>query len=129
MPDSVPKTKPGQAVTCHAAVAVVGARFVAVVGEPVGGNPQVGAPAVGGRTLGVTAQDAPAGTKVGVLGDGAILPVEAGAALAAGALVTPSATGTALVAGVGQHIAGQVTEGAPLGGQALVRLGYLGTGL
>lgn len=43
------------------------------------------------------------------------MPVEAGAALAAGALVTPSATGTALVAGVGQHIAGQVTEGAPSG--------------
>ncbi len=129
MPESIPKTKPGTAVTCHAAVAVVGGRFVAVVGEPVGGSPQVGAPAAGERVFGVTATDAIAGTKVGVHGAaGQIVPVEAGALLAAGAFVTPSAAGTALVAGVGQHIAGQITEGAAAGAQALLRLAYLGTG-
>ncbi len=129
MPESIPKFKPGAAVTGHAAVDLVGARFVAVVGEPVGGNTQVGAPAAGGRVFGVTATDAPAGSKVGVHeSDGQIVPVEAGAALAAGNLVTPTATGAAAVAGVGAHIAGQVTQGAALGAQALVKLGYLGAG-
>ncbi len=127
MAESIPKFRPGQAVTCHASVAVVGARFVAVVGEPVGGNTQVGVPAAGARAFGVTAQDAPAGAKVGVHVDGVVVPVEAGAALAAGALVTPSATGTAVVAGLGAQVAGQVTEGAPAGALALVKLGYLGT--
>lgn len=127
MAESIPKHKPGAAVTCHAAVAVVGARFVAVVGEPVGGNPQVGAPAAAGRVFGVASGDAAAGAKVGVhSADGQIVPVEAGAALAAGALVTPTATGVAIAAAVGNQIAGQVTEGAPLGGQLLVKLGYLG---
>lgn len=125
MPESIPKQH-GRTITCHAGAALVGARFVAITGEPVGGTPLVGAPAAGARTYGVTARDAAAGAKVSVHRPGQIVPVEASVALAAGNLVTPTATGAAAVAAVGQHIAGQVTEGAAAGGQALVELRYLG---
>lgn len=128
MAESIPKFRPGVALTCHAAAAITGARFVTVVGEPVGGNTQVGVPGAGARVFGVAAQDAAAGAKVGVHhSPGQVVPVEAGAALAAGDLVTPSATGVAVVAAAGNAIAGQVTQGAGLGAQALVDLGYRGT--
>lgn len=127
MPESIPIHRPGEQITCHAGVAITGARFVALTGEPVGGNPSVGAPAAGARTFGVAARDAAAGAKCSVMGlDGQIVPVEAAVALAAGNLVTPTATGAAGVAAVGNQISGSVVQGAAAGAQALVRLGYLG---
>lgn len=128
MAESIVKWK-GDAQTCHAAVALTGGRFVALTGAaPDGGNPVVGLPAAGARVYGVATTDAAAGTKVGVHrpNGGQVVPVEASVALAPGQLVTPTATGAAAVAAAGQHIAGQVVEGAAAGAQALVDVQYLG---
>lgn len=93
MADCVPFFLPGQAMTCHANAAVVGQRFVSIAGPSVEGNFRVGPPAAAGQTLGVAAFDAAAGNKVGVYGPGAVVPVEAAAAIAAGQQVEVNALG------------------------------------
>ncbi len=129
MPESIPKHRPGVAITHHAAAAIVGARFVSLTGaEPVGGTPVVAPSGAAARTVeGVSAQDAAAGEKVGVHNaEGQHIPVEAGAALVAGNLVAPGAGGVAVVAAAGVHVWGIVVQGAGAGAQAIIKFGYAG---
>lgn len=102
MADCVPFFLPGQAPTCHANAAVVGQRFVAIVGASVEGNFRVGVPAAGGDTFGVAARDTAAGDKVVVYKAGAIVPVEAAAALAAGNEIQVNALGQAILLAAGK---------------------------
>lgn len=98
-PQSVAKFPTAPPVTCHAAVALIGARFAAVpTGAPTGSNPTIpGYPAAGGRVFGVVVQDCTAGSKVGVhTSDGTVTPVLSGAAIPAGSAVQSDATGRAI---------------------------------
>lgn len=97
-------------ITCQALTAVVGKRFVAVTGnrtsgplvpatpavgasDPTeGGNYQVGHSVADGASVGVSSWDAGIGEKVGVIQRG-IVPVTAGAAIAAGVAVGADAAG------------------------------------
>lgn len=122
MANAYQKFRPGEPVTCHAAGALTGGRFVRITGAPNGGNPTVNVPAAGGRIFGVAAQDAASGSKVTVLRPGgSVVQVEAGATLAAGDLVEATATGVAIVRTTG-IVAGEVVEGAATGALALIDL-------
>jgi hypothetical protein len=106
-------------VTCHAAAALTGGRFVRITAAPNGGNPTVNVPAAGGRTFGIAAQDVASGGKVTVIRPGGLVQVEAGATLAPQDLVESNASGQAIVraAGIPQ---GEVVEGATSGNLALI---------
>lgn len=94
--EAIPYYEPGKRITAHAAAAVLGKRFVAIVatrrpGGPAGisdaadgdGNIVVNAPAAGGRVFGVTSHDAAIDTKVTILrGSGFVVPVLAAAPIA-----------------------------------------------
>lgn len=122
MPDVTPYWIPGDTITCHASAAVTGGRFVGVSGAPVDGNPRVAHAGAAGRVIGVAARDAATGAKVMVFaGPGTIVPVEAGATLAAGADVSSDATGRAAAAGA--IIAGTaLSDAADAGATVMVRL-------
>lgn len=103
MADCVPFFLPGQAPTCHTSSAVVGQRFVRITGASVEGNTRVGAVvAAAGDTFGVAARDAGIGEKVTVYKAGAIVPVEAAAAIAAGQEVETNNIGQAVVLAAGK---------------------------
>ncbi len=123
MAESIPLHRPGAGITGHAQAAIVGARFLAVVGEPVGGLPQVAHAGAGVRTIGVATNDTAAGAPVGIhSAQGQIVPVEAGAAVAAGQEVQSDAAGMAITLAAGNS-AGLCVQGAAANGQALIKLG------
>lgn len=94
--DMVPFFFPADTVTCHAAEALTGRRFVAVTTAGLtDGNPTVDHSA--GGDFGVTARDTASGDKVTVFTVG-VLEVEASAAIAAGARVTSASDGRAVTA-------------------------------
>ena len=100
---AVPFWDEGNSFTCHASAAVTGKRFVTVSGARVEGNPAV-AHAAGTatvRALGVSAYDAPAGTKVSVYRNGVVMPVTAAGAITAGAPVYSAADGRATATATG----------------------------
>lgn len=119
MGQSIHKFRPGETVTCHAAAALTGGRFVRITAAPNGGNPTVNVPAAGGRVLGIAAQDAASGAKVAVLVAGGLTEVEAGATLAAADLVEANASGQAIVRAAG-IVLGEVVEGATSGNKAVI---------
>lgn len=104
--EAIAYSDPGTDLTCQASAAVVGRRFVAVSGakqvgsqalatDTLGGNILVAHAGTGARALGVSSYDAAAGRKVPVMRGHKVVPVEAGAALTAGARVMSDATGRA----------------------------------
>jgi predicted RecA/RadA family phage recombinase len=76
----------GQDVTAIATATVTGKRFVGITTSGSVPNPRVGPALAGSRAFGVASKDAPAGRPVAVIRVG-IVPVTAGADLAAGQAV------------------------------------------
>lgn len=125
--EAIPVYEPGGTPTGHCPAAVRGRRFLRVSAAPQaslialnstadGGNITVAeCNAIGQRVDGVANRDVAAGGKVGVLATpGLIVPVIAGAAIAADQLVMSDAQGRAIpyVAGAGRFVAGVCVEGA-----------------
>jgi hypothetical protein len=107
--ESIPFKEPGSALTIKATAAITGKRFVKLTGNRTGGgagglssdlaNVYQGGPCdtIGERALGVAKYDAANGSLVGVHSQpGIIVPVTAGATLAAGDLVMTDAAGKAI---------------------------------
>lgn len=127
--DLIPFKEDAQRVTCTATTAVTGKTFVAISGDKQADGTYSVAPAgAGAKAFGVAAWDAPAGARVTVvvIESGHIVPVKAGAALAANDSVTPNATGRAVLAaggaGTTQHALGIVVQGAASGADAEILL-------
>lgn len=109
---AVPFYSEGKEFTCHAQAAVVGKRFVRVSGPAVAERPQVSNPAVAGQAgvIGVAGFSAAVGEGVTVYRSPNVMPVEAGAALAAGGPVMSDAVGRAIPhAGAASGAAGTAT--------------------
>ena len=99
---------PGNDLTCYAnGAAVTGKRFVranaakrvgsqALASDALGGNIPVVHCTAGQKPLGVSTYDAASGAEVPVARGHKVFPVEAGAAIAAGAEVMSDATGRAI---------------------------------
>ena len=121
---AVPFWDEGNTFTGHASAAVTGKRFVTISGPRVEGNPAV-AHAAGTATtkaVGVAAYDAAAGTKVTVYsGPGIVMPVTAGAAIAAGAPIYSLADGRATSVATG-NIVGWALDDAAVGADCPVKL-------
>lgn len=117
----MPFYEPGQRVTCHAGAAVTGKRFViitatrqsgpAVSDATNGGNYVVGPATAGVRAFGVAEHDAALNKKVNVITTGAIVPVTAGGAIAAGAEVEVDAQGRAITLASGKAVGMACTTG------------------
>lgn len=123
MTDCTPLWDEGDTLTCHAAAAVIGCRFVSCTTGRTEGNPTVQHTAAGGDVFGVAARDKNLGEKVMVHRSRDIIaPVEAGAALTAGQLVQSDAVGRAIpyVAGAGVIVAGRALDDCPNGGFAVI---------
>lgn len=115
MPDCVPAWIPGEQLTAFAAAALTGCRLVKISAAPQSdGTPTVNVPGAGDPCYGVAAQDAPINTAVMVYRSSTILPVESGAAFAAGAELQCDASGRVitLAAGVKVGIAHQAAGAA-----------------
>lgn len=102
--ECLPYKEPGSAITFKATAAVTGKRFVAVSGNRTGGPGlstdlanvyQCAHSGAGGAAVGVSKYDTANGALGGAI-RGGIVPVEAGAAIAAGASVQSDATGRAI---------------------------------
>ena len=93
--ECIPYWDPADTVNAHAATAVIGKRLLSLAGPRVDGNPTVGhTPAGGGGVFGVAAYNAPAGAKVTVWHQPTIIvPITAGAPVAANARVQSDADG------------------------------------
>lgn len=111
--ECIPKYEPGQDLTGHCTANVTGRRFLRISGDKQGveavsddtsgGNIQVAQADPGqnaGRIVGVAGYDSVAGRKVKVVrGAGKVIPVEAGAAIAAFQEVETDALGRAVPSG------------------------------
>lgn len=123
--DLIPFKEDAQRVTCTATAAVTGKRFVAITGDKqADGTYSVGPAGAGAKAFGVAAWSAPVGARVTVvvIESGHIVPVRAGAALAANDSVTSNATGEAVVAAAAAGASGIVLTGAAAGADAQVLL-------
>lgn len=121
MADVAPVLFPGDTFTGHATGAVVGGRFVMVsANAQASGHYSVAECNAAGSEVGVAARDKAAGEKVMVYTEG-VIPVELGAALAAGALVASNATGQAVAVGTGRPVGRVMADGAA-GATAPVKL-------
>jgi hypothetical protein len=106
---------PGQSYEAGAAVTKY--RFV----KQTAANTVTNATAQGERVIGVAAEDAVSGGAIGVyqLVDGGIIPVEASAAISAGADVTTGADGRAETSASGDVVAGVAVEAASGAGHVI----------
>lgn len=123
--DLIPFKEHANRVTATATAAVTGKTFVVLSGDLAADGTYSVAPAgAGAKVFGVATWDAAAGARVTIipLEAGDIVPVTAGAALAANDSVTPDANGAAAVAGAGAAAAGIVLTGAAAGADAQVLL-------
>lgn len=122
MADCVPFHLPGNEITGHANVAVIGCRFVVVTPavNEVDGNVQVSPAGAGVKPFAVAGRDKAAGAKVLLYRDG-IVPVEAGAALAHGQFIETDAVGRAIPLAAGVRC-GTVLADAANGAQAQIAL-------
>jgi hypothetical protein len=119
--DNLPYISPAEIPTAIAAAAVSSRRFVKIAPGGVGNRPKViHAAAATDVPFGVSMTDALLGKDVGVWRAG-VVPVEAGAALTAGALVGPDGTGKAIAA-TGTSVWGVVTADCASGDSAPVAL-------
>jgi hypothetical protein len=136
--DCIPWEEDGSRLPCAAAAAVIGKRFIAVTAnrpsgplipataqigasDPTdGGRIQVGPPAAGGHVLGVSSWDAAIGEGLDAIREG-VVPVLAGAALAAGQAVQTDATGQAIPLAAGIKC-GYAVNGAASGADAEIAL-------
>jgi len=121
--------KPGEDLSCRDAVGGLAARAVAIVGNRTGGPAlstdlqnvyNVGAPAAGGRILGVRSTDVAAGGLVNVMCDG-VVPIEAAANIAAFAEVEVNALGQIITRAAGIPI-GFVMSAVANGARGEVKL-------
>lgn len=123
--DLIPFKEDGERVTCTPSAPVTGKTLVSISGDRQADGTYTIAPAgAGGKVFGVACWDAPAGGRVTVvtIPSGHIVPVTAGAALAAGDSITPEAGGTAVVAAGAARACGIVLTGAADGDDAVVQL-------
>lgn len=121
--ECIPFKEPGARVTGQATAAVTGKRFLAITGNAqTDGTLSVAHAAAGARIVGVAAYDAAIGAKVGVIrGSKIVVPVTAGAAIAAGSEVEVGATGQAITKAAGVAV-GYVETGVASGADARVCL-------
>lgn len=123
--DLIPFKEDGERVTCTPSAAVTGKTLVSISGDrQADGTYTIAPAAAGGKAFGVAGWDAAAGATVTVvtIPSGHIVPVTAGAALAAGDSITPAAGGAAAVAAGGARACGIVLTGAANGADAVVQL-------
>lgn len=127
--DLIPFKEPADRVTCTPSVAVKGKTFVVISGDRNADGTYTIAPAgANGKVFGVACWDAAIGEKVTVITieSGLIVPVIAGAALAANNSVVSDAAAEAAVAAGGagtvQHAVGIVLTGAADGDDAQIHL-------
>ena len=112
--EAIAYSDPGTDLSCQATAAVTGKRFVQVSGakqigsqaladDTLGGNILVAhaSGAAGVKPLGVSSYDCPSGSKLPVARGFKVMPVEAGAAIAAGAQVQSDGTGRAVAVSTG----------------------------
>lgn len=105
---------PGDDLTCQAAAAITGRRFVvptlpkqvasqALASDGAGGNPIVAMAGAGVKPLGVSTYDQPTiGGKIPIMRGHKVVPVEMGAAGTVGAEVQSDATGRAIPLAAGR---------------------------
>ena len=124
---------PGDDLSAHVEASVTGRRFVAVsdpkqvgsaalANDTLGGNIVVSPAGAGVRPLGVAAYDASAGYKVPVIRGHKVVPVEAGAAITAGAEVESDATGRAITLATGKSCGIALNSPTAAGQVAIVAL-------
>lgn len=106
-----PFNRPGQDVTGHATAAVTGKRCVAISGDREGGNIAVAHATAAGRIFGVAAFDAALDAKVPVI-RGGIVPILAGAAIAAFEEVEVGVAGRVIPLAAGVAVGFAVTAAA-----------------
>lgn len=112
----------GADVTGQCSAAVTGKRFLQITGNmQVDGSITVATAAAGGRSCGVAKYDAASGAKVGVARGPKVVPVNAGAAIAAFAEVESNALGQAITRTTGVAL-GYVESAATSGSDARVVL-------
>lgn len=118
MGDVVHLFRPAEPIPCTAATAITGGQLVYVSGSPRQVSPTT---ASTGAAIGQAAFDAAAGDKVTVL-RGGVQKYTAAAAITAGDLVIPAASGqvTPLAAGNAAHVVGKALTSAASG--ALVEI-------
>src|SRR4051812_4621037 len=122
--DAIPFYEDGDELTCTATAAVSGKTFVKISGnKQADGTLSVAPCGAGDKVFGVAMFDAAINTRVTVhtIESGHVMPVVAGAALAADSSVVSDATGHAVnPAGAGEHhCAGLVLTGAANGADAM----------
>jgi hypothetical protein len=103
MPECIPFKLPGADVTAQATADVVGKRFVGITGDILAdGSLRAAHAAPGARAIGVSKYDAATGQKFGVYrGARTVVPVTAGADIAAGDPVEVGPNGQAITAAAG----------------------------
>lgn len=130
--ECMPYYEPGSRITGHASANITGKRFVAISGNiqsgpglsatSEGGNLQVAHAAAGAKAFGVSGYDVPSGSKIPILnGPGMVVPVTAGANIAAGAEVEVGSAGQAITLASGKAV-GMCLTAATSGADAMVRL-------
>lgn len=121
--DCIPFYEPGSTITADATAAVTGKRFLKISADRTagpglntsgaGGNLQVAHATAAGRICGVAGWDAAIGAKVAVIrGNSRVVPVLAGAAIAAFEQVEVGANGTAVPLAAGVAVGYAVTAAA-----------------
>lgn len=124
---------PGDDLSAHVEASVTGRRFVAIsdpkqvasaalANDTLGGNIVVSPAGAGGAAIGVAAYDATAGQKVPIMRGHKVVPVEAGAAITAGARVESDATGRAITFGTGVPLGIALNSPTAAGQVAIVAL-------
>lgn len=118
----IPFKEPGADVTGTTSVAVTGKRCLAITGNmQTDGTLTVAHAAAGGRICGVAKYDAASGKRVGIARGPKVVPITAGAAIAAFAEVEVGTNGQVVTKAAGVAI-GYVETAATSGGDARVCL-------
>lgn len=121
--ECIPFKEPGVAVTARATAAVTGKRFVGITGNiGTDGALAVAHAPAGTRAIGVSKYDAASGALVGVIrGSRTVVPVTAGANIAAGAEVEVGTNGQAITKNTGVAV-GYAETAATSGNDARICL-------
>jgi hypothetical protein len=124
--------EPADEVTCYCVAAVTGGRFVKINRDIPGGvaanawagteNPQISQAAAADVPVGVSRYDGVIGDNIPVLMANQIIPMKAGAAVAAGVAVQPDANGQPITLASGVKAGVALTAAAALNDIILVKL-------